>query len=123
MNQSIKHITLSAVARAFHVQTKDVAEGSRSESHVSARQAAAWLLRHECRMSLQDIGDILGRHHTSVMYSVDAASAWTGDLLEMRTYAQNLLRLALSKEPLATLSELVDRVVALEERIARLETR
>ena len=63
---------VEAVAHSFDVSVEQLKERNRSRSVVIPRQIAMFLLREEGRISLPQIGRVLGgRDHTTVMYGCD----------------------------------------------------
>lgn len=62
---------IAAVATAFDLEMADLTGRSRMRVVVEARQAAAWVLRRACpALALADIGRLLHRDHTTVIYSL-----------------------------------------------------
>jgi chromosomal replication initiator protein len=63
------------VADAFGVSVDQILARDRSRAVALPRQIAMYLLREEARISLPQIGDVLGgRDHTTVMYACDKVS-------------------------------------------------
>ncbi|MDQ2995430.1 MAG: hypothetical protein M3R61_00010 [Chloroflexota bacterium] len=62
---------IAHVARAFDVRVADLTGRSRMSAIVEARQVACWVLRRACpALALADIGRLLHRDHTTVIYSL-----------------------------------------------------
>jgi len=62
---------IAAVAAHFDLTCADLTGRSRMSIVVEARQAAAWVLRRAIpALSLTDIGRLLHRDHTTVIYSL-----------------------------------------------------
>lgn len=61
---------IERAAKRFGLTAADVLSKNRLKSVAHARHLAAWLLRDQ-GWSYQEIGKILGRHHTTVMNSVE----------------------------------------------------
>ncbi len=63
---------ISLVSKHFKIKTSDLLGKSRKKDLVTARHIAAYLLRTDLDLPLQEIGRILGgRDHTSIMHAVD----------------------------------------------------
>lgn len=62
---------LNAVAEYYRISLDDLKGRGRSREIVIPRQMAMYLLREATGTSLPQIGEALGRDHTTVMYSVD----------------------------------------------------
>jgi chromosomal replication initiator protein len=63
---------VAAVAKAFGQPVQKLSERDRSAPVALARQVAMYLLREEARLSLPQIGEVLGgRDHTTVMHGCD----------------------------------------------------
>lgn len=61
---------LSVVSRSFRVKTSDLCGKSRKKQIALARHVAAYLLRRELNLPLQQIGKILGgKDHTTIMHA------------------------------------------------------
>jgi len=66
----IEHLKQS-VCEVFQVQWKSITNKNRSRMIVMARQIFCYLLRdHSRSISFSNIGDILHRDHTTILYSV-----------------------------------------------------
>ncbi len=73
VNQSRKinhrHI-LSVVSKTFNIKTGDLCGKTRKKQITQARHVAAYLLRRELNLPLQQVGKILGgRDHTTIMHA------------------------------------------------------
>ena len=64
---------LKIVADEFQVTVKSIRGTTRTPSVGSARQAACVVLHEHFRLSSVEIGKILQRHHTTVLYSLRSA--------------------------------------------------
>ena len=62
---------LAYVAQAFNVDPQAVLGHSRASDVADARQLLYWLLRQDGH-SYPHIGNLLGRHHTTIMHGVKA---------------------------------------------------
>lgn len=75
MNSKRKLITLNrileAVARFYGVPEKDVKGKGRTKDIVIPRQVTMYIMREETDRSLVDIGEVLGRDHSTVMHGID----------------------------------------------------
>ncbi|MCD6225707.1 chromosomal replication initiator protein DnaA, partial [bacterium] len=61
---------LSVVAKTFRLKTKDICGKTRKKEVALARHIAAYLLRRELELPLQQVGQILGgRDHTTIMHA------------------------------------------------------
>ncbi len=61
---------LSLVAKTFRVRTSDLCGKSRQKNIALARHVAAYLLRKELALPLQEVGRLLGnRDHTTIMHA------------------------------------------------------
>ena len=70
---------VEAVAQAFNIAVERLLSRNRSQEVALPRQVAMYLLREEAKLSLPQIGEILGgRDHTTVMYGCQKIA----DLLE-----------------------------------------
>jgi chromosomal replication initiator protein len=66
---------LNAVSQAFGISTERLLSRNRSAEVALPRQVAMYLLREEARLSLPQIGEVLGgRDHTTVMYGCQKIS-------------------------------------------------
>ncbi len=66
---------LSAVADSFGVSVDRLLERDRSRQAAVPRQIAMYLLREDAKLSLPQIGEVMGgRDHTTVMYGCDKAN-------------------------------------------------
>jgi chromosomal replication initiator protein len=63
--------TVKLVARYLGVDERGLLGRGRSKEMAMARQILMYLLRHVCDLSLPQIGELLGRDHTTVMYGVE----------------------------------------------------
>lgn len=60
-----------SVQKVFEVTWEDLCGRSRKSRHSTPRKVLGYLLRENTRLTLQDIGDMLGgRDHTTVMFWV-----------------------------------------------------
>lgn len=87
---------LNAVSRRHGLDVTGIPPGAR----MSAREAeaiaeAAWLLRHQVRMGLEDIGAVLNRHYSSVWEAIRRVEAKIAERPELRV---ELLALAGGEE-------------------------
>jgi chromosomal replication initiator protein len=63
---------ISVCAKQFNLKTSDLCGPSRKKELVSARHITAYLLLTESKLSLEEVGHLLGgRDHTSVMHARD----------------------------------------------------
>jgi chromosomal replication initiator protein len=78
MNSKRKLITLprilETVARFYSVPEKDLKGKGRTKDVVIPRQVAMYVMRAETDRSLVDIGELLGRDHTTVMHGIEKMS-------------------------------------------------
>ena len=58
---------ITAAARAFYVDSKDIPSPKRDPDSVDARHVAAWVMRQR-DMSYPQIGRALNRDHTTIIY-------------------------------------------------------
>lgn len=64
---------LIEIATTFGITLDELTGDSRRRHIVEARQTAAWLLRHAFkRMTLSEIGDLLGREYTTIIYAIES---------------------------------------------------
>ena len=74
MNVKRKLITLprilETVARFYNVLEKDLKGKGRTKDIVIPRQVAMYIMREETERSLVEIGEMLGRDHTTVMHGI-----------------------------------------------------
>lgn len=61
---------IAEVCCEYGVREEDVKSRCRKMEIAEARQMIAYLLRIHCRLPLTEIGDILGRKHPTVDYSI-----------------------------------------------------
>jgi chromosomal replication initiator protein len=75
MNAKRKLITLprilEAVARYYNVPERDLKGKGRTKDIVIPRQVAMYIMREETDRSLVDIGELLGRDHTTVLHGIN----------------------------------------------------
>jgi chromosomal replication initiator protein len=70
---------LAAVARYYGVELAELRGRARNQKIVTPRHLAMYLLREDARLSLPQIGALLGgRDHTSVMHACEKVSAEVG---------------------------------------------
>ncbi len=62
---------ISLVAHHFSIDEKRLVGRGRSKEIALARQIVMYVLRNDCGLSLPQIGDLLHRDHTTVMYGVE----------------------------------------------------
>lgn len=62
---------LRFVVDASGVARDEIVSRSRMKSPSRARTIAAHILRNHCHMSYPEIGRVLGRDHTTIMYAVE----------------------------------------------------
>ena len=78
MNSKKKLITLprilETVARFYSVPEKDLKGKGRTKDIVIPRQVAMYVMREETDRSLVDIGELLGRDHTTVLHGIEKMS-------------------------------------------------
>lgn len=63
--------TVKLVARHLGVDEGELLGRGRSKEVAMARQILMYLLRHVCDLSLPQIGELLGRDHTTVIYGIE----------------------------------------------------
>ncbi|MCS7220286.1 MAG: chromosomal replication initiator protein DnaA [Anaerolineae bacterium] len=63
--------TVKLVARHLGVDEDELLGRGRSKEVAMARQILMYLLRHVCDLSLPQIGELLGRDHTTVIYGIE----------------------------------------------------
>lgn len=67
------HAIILAVAAAFDLTIATLQSGNRTRYVSHARQAAAWALRQAFpELSLDAIGQLLGRDHTTIIFALQA---------------------------------------------------
>jgi len=96
MPQPIKSaVTLEVVAEWFDISIKDILGYRRSRNIVNARSVVAFILRNNTSMSLQEIGTLINRDHSSVIQAVrriktlvDNEVSWRIDVDEMLSTVQ-----------------------------------
>lgn len=81
---------IALAARLCQVRPQDITGSSRRRRIVRARQAAAWALRNGTKLSLVEIGEVLGRHHTTVMYALERIERESRDDPELRELLKRL---------------------------------
>jgi chromosomal replication initiator protein len=78
MNSKKRLITLprilETVARFYSVPEKDLKGKGRTKDIVIPRQVAMYVMRAETDRSLVDIGELLGRDHTTVLHGIEKMS-------------------------------------------------
>ena len=62
---------LEEVSEFYSIPVDKITGKARNKEVVLPRQVAEYLMRELCNMSFPEIGNILGQHHTSVMYGID----------------------------------------------------
>jgi chromosomal replication initiator protein len=63
---------IDAVAAHFRIDLDDLRGSSRSQKFVLPRQVAMYLIRELTKVSLVDVGDVLGgRDHTTIMHGIE----------------------------------------------------
>jgi chromosomal replication initiator protein len=69
-------VVLQAVARYFGVSQDDLRGKSRERKYVLPRQVGMYLLREDARLSLADVGHLLGgRDHSTVLHGVHSVQS------------------------------------------------
>jgi chromosomal replication initiator protein len=83
---------IASVAAAFDLTSADLIGRSRMRHIVSARQAAAWVLRNASPLSLEEIGHLLGgRDHTTIGYSIAQIERKIANDVQLRAELHSLL--------------------------------
>ncbi len=62
---------LIAVSKNFDVSVEDIKSSKRHDSVVNARQVAIYIIREVTNLPLKKIGEIMGKNHATVMYSIE----------------------------------------------------
>src|SRR5262245_48369625 len=116
---TIDHL-IDTAAFLFDVERRQLLSRSRSTRVVAARQAIAWTLRQR-DWTLEDIGNLLGRDHTTIIAS---PSAVPRKARQTRRFAEKLGGLRgtapAAVDPPET-ANLLTRIKLLEQRVAELE--
>jgi chromosomal replication initiator protein len=89
--QPIKNIVcIKVVSEWFDISIKDLLGERRSRNLVNARQTAMYILRQNTRLSLPEIGEVMGgRDHTTVMAACRRVeklleeASWQADITEI----------------------------------------
>jgi chromosomal replication initiation ATPase DnaA len=66
--------TVKAVEDVTNIRLTAMQIEDRERYMVEARQVMAYVLRRHCGLTLKDIGKVLGRDHSTVMYSLSVVS-------------------------------------------------
>lgn len=80
---------LAAVAQATGTPAAAILSPSRHQAVADARAVLYWLLRERHRLSLPAIGDLCGRHHSSVLAGINRV--WSERRPELLAVARGLL--------------------------------
>lgn len=70
LNSAVDNI-IEKVSRFYGIKTSNIKEDSRKKEHSFPRQIVIYFLREKLGYSYPMIGQILGRDHTTIMYSFD----------------------------------------------------
>ncbi len=62
---------LLAVSKKYGISVEDLKSKKKTETIANARHIAIYIIREETKLSLKEIGRILGRDHTTIMASVN----------------------------------------------------
>lgn len=68
-------LALQAVCSYYSIKVSDLKSARRKREVARPRQVLMWLLRHECNLTLDQIGELLGgRDHSTVIHGVEKIS-------------------------------------------------
>lgn len=70
MTSAAVEAVLAETARTFGFVTDDLLSPRKPQELAACRRVACFLLHDQLGLSYPEIGRVLGRHHTSVMYNV-----------------------------------------------------
>lgn len=75
---------ISAVANHFSINKTSLLGKSRVRTYAVPRQILMYLLRIELKLPFQQVGEIVGRDHTTVMHAVNKISSLTSKDMQIR---------------------------------------
>lgn len=81
---------ISFVCNYYGIKSKDLLGSSRVKKVSRARAAAAYLVRNNTTMTLQEIGDMLDRKHSTIMYLINAVEGDQSLLSEVNSIGNKL---------------------------------
>ncbi|MBP3520895.1 MAG: chromosomal replication initiator protein DnaA, partial [Oscillospiraceae bacterium] len=64
-------VIIEEVAKFYHIPSHEIKGKSRTKDIVLARQVAMYEIRRMTTLSLQEIGEVFSRDHTTVMHSIE----------------------------------------------------
>ena len=86
---------IERAADLWEIRPADLLGKSRARHVVRARQAAAWALRECTDLSLVEIGKLLKRDHTTVMYALETIAREIREDHSLRDRVHRLSRVAM----------------------------
>lgn len=110
--------TIRSAAAYFDIALEDLTGARRTNDVVRARCAVIYVLRHQHKLSLPQIGQRVNRDHSSVMYALRIFDARFSSDIEVMTWVQ--ARLDAPKrwdEPAAEIKNLVRLAAEAEARL------
>ncbi len=78
---------LIAVSKNFDVSVEDIKSSKRYDSVVNARQVAVYIIREITNLPLKKIGEIMGKNHATIMYSIEKCKE---NMLTKRKFGANV---------------------------------
>ena len=66
-------LIIDRVCEHFEISKTKLTSSTRKQEIVKAREIVAYILRVEYKMTLQSVGDILNRNHSSIIHIVKGA--------------------------------------------------
>lgn len=82
-SKALENDTVQAVCRFYNIKVSDLLGASRVKKVSRARAAAAYIARYNTAMTLQAIGEMLERKHSTVIYLIGAAKSDSSLLAEI----------------------------------------
>ncbi len=83
---------LEEVAKSFGVSTEDI-RGERKTTEISlARQAAIYIIRETTNLTLDDIGKIFSKKHSTVLYSIEAIETKMDDNADLKNNIYDIMK-------------------------------
>ena len=83
---------LEEIAKSFGVSTEDI-RGERKTTEISlARQAAIYIIRETTNLTLDDIGKIFNKKHSTVLYSIEAIDTKMDDNAELKNNIFDIMK-------------------------------
>lgn len=113
-------IIINTFCSVFGVAREELLSSSRTKHVAPARQATMWGLRYIEDLSLESIGAILDRNHSTVTYGIEKAGEWSGELKRKRDTARSLAEQRIASIAQPSDADFRIRVTRLDQQVTDL---